>query len=242
LFNAVLLDFGDTIVSLKDKFKANIEELRAQNIVEYLRGRGLRVEKEYFREHFTKISEQMNRFCERYSIELTIDKVVAETLRKMDFIVEPDIIKGVERAAYEFLLDLCVLPDDALVAFDRLRGAGFKMAVVSNTRSDWFLREALKKLKILSYFDYISTSANLGVRKPRPEPFLKALSKVGFDSRETVMIGDQYRTDMLGALMLGMKTIQIIREIPNHDNLDFKPTSYARSLNEAADMAINLNC
>lgn len=239
---AALLDFGDTLVLLKEAYRDKVEDLRAKSLVEYLKRKGLTVEEKEFKECFIKVSERMNGFCERYSVELTIDIVVAETLREMGFAVEPKDVWDVELAAYGFLLEACTLPGGALTALERLAAAGFKMAVVSNTRSDWFVREALRKLDVLRFFDYVSTSANLGVRKPRPEPFLKALRKLGLTRREAVMIGDQTLTDVKGALNIGMKVIQIIGEAKSFNSwaATIKPTLYAQNLNEAVDKALTL--
>ena len=242
LRKAVLLDFGDTLVLMKESYVGKVEELRVKSLLEYLKRKGLAVEEREFRERFINVSERMNGFCERYSIELTIDVVVADTLREMGFAVELKDVWDVEQAAYGFLLEACALPGDALPALEKLMTAGFKMAVVSNTRSDWFVREALRKLNILDYFDYVSTSANLGVRKPRPEPFLKALKKLGVTCRETVMIGDQTTTDVKGALNLGMRVIQIVGvgQTVNSRLTGIKPTFYAQNLYEAADRATTL--
>ncbi|MEM2901827.1 MAG: HAD-IA family hydrolase [Candidatus Bathyarchaeia archaeon] len=239
---AALLDFGDTLVLLKEAYIGKVEELRAKSLVEYLKKKGLTVEEGEFRERFIKVSKRMNDFCERYSVELTIDIVVAEALREMGFKVEPKDVWDVEEAAYGFLLEACMVSGEALPALERLKTAGFKMAVISNTRSDWFVREALRKLNILDFFDYVSTSANLGVRKPRPEPFLKALKELSLTRREAVMIGDQTLTDVKGALNLGMKVIQIIGETQpfNPRVTTLKPTFYAQNLNEAANKALTL--
>jgi putative hydrolase of the HAD superfamily len=56
-------------------------------------------------------------------------------------------------------------------------------------------------------FHAVVTFDDTGVRKPRPEPFQKALEILNVAPAEALMIGDWAERDMVGASNLGMKTV-----------------------------------
>jgi hypothetical protein len=73
---------------------------------------------------------------------------------------------------------------------------------------NYFLDD-LRQLGLLDYFDTraIAISADVGVRKPHPDLYLRACRTLGLVSEETAMVGDSLRTDILGAQRLGMFTV-----------------------------------
>tara|TARA_R110000787_G_scaffold279936_1_gene390348 strand:- start:15824 stop:16516 length:693 start_codon:yes stop_codon:yes gene_type:complete len=67
-----------------------------------------------------------------------------------------------------------------------------------------------KKLKnsgIFHYFATITTSEEIGLKKPNPLVFLKAIEKASTSPNNSVMIGDSFEADILGAKNIGMETI-----------------------------------
>lgn len=65
----------------------------------------------------------------------------------------------------------------------------------------------LQKSKIDSFFKTITTSESAGVKKPDPKIFYHALKAAGATAAESVMIGDSYEADVLGAKALGIEAI-----------------------------------
>ena len=67
-----------------------------------------------------------------------------------------------------------------------------------------------KKLKnsgIDHYFSTVTTSEEVGLKKPNPKVFLTALNKANSLPAQSVMIGDSLEADILGANNIGMQTI-----------------------------------
>lgn len=62
-------------------------------------------------------------------------------------------------------------------------------------------------LKIQDYIDYIITSEEVGIEKPNPKMFQKALDKLKCKPEEAVMIGDNFEKDIKGATDFGIKAI-----------------------------------
>lgn len=71
----------------------------------------------------------------------------------------------------------------------RFKLEGMKMCVATET--DKILAEkALKRLGVLDYFDFIITSGEVSVGKYRPDIYIKAVKRLGFSIRETIVFED----------------------------------------------------
>ena len=90
---------------------------------------------------------------------------------------------------------------DVVPCLTRLKDAGIRMALVSNTNRDL--------IAVLEYFalrDYVTTavaSCEVGLSKPAPEIFGAALERLGVPAAEAAMVGDSYSDDVRGALACG---------------------------------------
>ena len=60
---------------------------------------------------------------------------------------------------------------------------------------------------ILHYFDKIITSESVGFKKPNPKIFNHALNLADANVSQSIMIGDNFEADILGAQQVGMQTI-----------------------------------
>lgn len=65
----------------------------------------------------------------------------------------------------------------------------------------------LKNSGIYSYFETVTTSEEVGVKKPNPLVFHAALRKAKTHSVQSIMIGDTFEADILGAEAVGMQTL-----------------------------------
>ncbi|MCS7258084.1 MAG: TIGR02253 family HAD-type hydrolase [candidate division WOR-3 bacterium] len=83
---------------------------------------------------------------------------------------------------------------------------GLKLAVVSDApRLQAWLR--LCGLNIHNYFDVVVTLEDTNKRKPDPEPFKKTLQLLNLQPNEVIMVGDWPERDIVGAKLLGMRTV-----------------------------------
>lgn len=83
---------------------------------------------------------------------------------------------------------------------DELKSAGFRLYMVSNTRSG-------RRIQALS--ERLGIPFTMRAWKPRAYGFQEALAAMGVEPTEAVMIGDQMFTDVLGANRLGMYTVMV---------------------------------
>jgi len=67
----------------------------------------------------------------------------------------------------------------------------------------------LEKLNLTKYIDYLITSEEAGTEKPNKEIFELALSRMGLNVDEVIMIGDSLEKDIAGANNVGIKPIHL---------------------------------
>ncbi len=60
---------------------------------------------------------------------------------------------------------------------------------------------------ISTYFNTVTTSEKVGVKKPHPKIFKHALASANASIETSIMIGDTYEADIIGAQNFGMKAI-----------------------------------
>jgi len=84
-----------------------------------------------------------------------------------------------------------------------------KMDIRLGVVSDAPAKEAWLRLTYLNLhhmFDAVVTFDDTKRRKPSPVPFRKALTLLGVEGREALMVGDWAERDVVGAKKVGMKT------------------------------------
>ena len=140
--------------------------------------------------------------------------------RECEFIRDVGIKEHVEQIAWEllqsghylFAANSATLYDDVVPTLQRLRDAGFKLAIVSNW--DTPLDPLTERLGIAEYFDAIVASHDGRVRSEKPDShiFNYALAAVGVSAEEAVHVGDTYGADIVGAENVGIRPILLDRD------------------------------
>jgi HAD superfamily hydrolase (TIGR01509 family) len=108
----------------------------------------------------------------------------------------------------------------------RLRAAGFRLGVVSN--SDGRAEQALEAAGLRALFDVVIDSAVVGIEKPDPRIFQAALEALGVAPEETLYIGDLYEVDVLGARAAGIEAVLLGN--PGTGTYDCRTTTSIESL------------
>ncbi|MBN1661540.1 MAG: HAD family hydrolase [Anaerolineae bacterium] len=91
----------------------------------------------------------------------------------------------------------------------RRLNATYKLAMATNARDSGteLVRAALRRVGLEAYFDFVLTARDLGAGKPDPRFFQALLEWLGSRADETVMVGDDYQTDVAGAKETGLRAI-----------------------------------
>ena len=98
---------------------------------------------------------------------------------------------------------------DSVPVLDQLRESGYQVGVITNLRRD--LDELCQRVGLSPYLDFTVGSEEVGIEKPHPPIFMAALEKVGASPEEVLHVGDQVRSDVMGAEGVGMKAVLIDR-------------------------------
>ena len=160
---------------------------------------------------FLKIYEPIN---VEYWKKYREDKVSKENLRRgrlIDSFIFFDLIyttEKIDEIADAYIQELPFdnhLFEGAVEILDYLI-LKYKLHIITNGFEE-VQHKKLKNSGIDCYFSTVTTSEEVGVKKPNPKVFLTALNKANSLPTQSVMIGDSLEADILGANNIGMQTI-----------------------------------
>ena len=97
--------------------------------------------------------------------------------------------------------------EDTLKAF---RNEGVKLGIICDVgiTPSTALRGYLEHFDVLRYFDHWSFSDDVGIYKPDARIFNHALDGLGVEAAEAAHVGDLRRTDVTGALGMGITAVR----------------------------------
>ncbi len=101
------------------------------------------------------------------------------------------------------------LYEDSLPVLRDLRQLGKVVGIVSNVDRD--LAPFCQQLGLDGKVDFVVTSWEVGVGKPHPDIFLRALEAARVPPEQALHVGDQYNTDVLGARGVGITGLLLDR-------------------------------
>lgn len=111
------------------------------------------------------------------------------------------------------------VPADVRLWLARVRKAGIKMCLLSNNFHG----------SVFTLAKELSMPIVAKALKPLPHGFLMARNKIGGTRKNTLMIGDQLSTDIVGAHLAGMKAYLVCPLVEE----DLKHTMFVRSIERA---------
>ena len=99
-----------------------------------------------------------------------------------------------------------------------LKSQGYHLGVISNgiTIKQW---EKLIRLGLHHFFDEIITSEEVGAEKPDERIFQQALNRMECEAENSIMIGNKFSEDIVGALNIGMDAILVNSELTDDEKL-----------------------
>ena len=145
-------------------------------------------------------------------IEQSAEVIFIQTLEEFGFFSLPtsDIHAAVQ-AFYAYTQSNWHLVAGVPALLASLREKEFPIGLISNASSVQDVLTLLKNHALTGYFDEVIVSAAVGFRKPRREIYDYALKKMNARADSSVMIGDTFIADILGAKQIGMKAVWATR-------------------------------
>jgi putative hydrolase of the HAD superfamily len=128
-----------------------------------------------------------------------------DTFLALNFAIDKDKIQNISTDYITYLTDNNYLYDNAIVILDYLYEK-YNLHIISNGFEEVQYKK-LTKSNIHHYFKTITNGEDIGVKKPNPQIFHFAVEKANTSIAKSIMIGDGYEADILGALSVGMDVI-----------------------------------
>ena len=130
---------------------------------------------------------------------------LSDTFKKLNYDINDNLINQLAIDYIEHLSDFNHLIPDTLIVLNSLK-SNYRMHIITNGFKEVQKRK-LEKSKLIQYFDSVTISEDVGVKKPHKLIFDHALTAANANVENSVMIGDNFNADILGALGVGMKAI-----------------------------------
>jgi putative hydrolase of the HAD superfamily len=199
---AVLLDALGTLLELEDPgppLAAELARAGADVTIEQARTAVL-AEMTYYKDHHDEASDRERLDDLRHRCAQVLSDNLPDNAQAL----------GVPRLVDALLAALRFRPyDDVDAALRELRARGARLVVVSNW--DVSLHDQLAATGLAELVDGAVSSAEVGVGKPHPDIYVRALELAGAGPDEALMVGDSPDTDVAGALALGIRAVLVDR-------------------------------
>ena len=112
---------------------------------------------------------------------------------------------------------------ETLLILRELKKTNLHVGIISDIDND-FQDFQFKVFGIGEIFDSITTSEEVQIYKPKTKIFQVALNKAGCQGKESIIVGDSYKKDIVGGKNMGMTTIWINKfsgDDTDNDKADF---------------------
>ncbi len=162
-------------------------------------------------EAFLKIYEPINfSYWKLYREEkITKEKLryrrLKDTFDALNYEISDELIDQISEDYIEYLPNNNFLIEGTLEILNYLKPS-YKLHIITNG-FERVQQVKLEKSNISSFFDVVVTSDSVGVKKPNAKVFEYALKEAGANKENSLMIGDSYEADVLGAQALDITPI-----------------------------------
>ncbi|MEQ3666114.1 YjjG family noncanonical pyrimidine nucleotidase [Olleya sp.] len=128
-----------------------------------------------------------------------------ETFDALQFSIEDDLINTISEDYINHLSSFNHVFDGTIELLDYLK-TKYNLHIITNGFKE-AQNNKLKASKLDHYFTTVTSAEVAGVKKPNPQIFNFALKLANANSANSIMIGDNYEADILGALDIGLDAI-----------------------------------
>ena len=215
--DAVTFDYWQTLVLDTPEGLQKAREIREDGIREVLAARGISLSLEAIHRAYDESGQRIMRIWAK-DVDISPGEQILIFLECLgpdrSLCLEEELLEDVEKAYATPLLQAPpVLCPGAKEILQRVKESGCRVGIISNTgrTPGYILKTVLEQLEILSFFDVLTFSDELRVRKPDCRIFLHHLDAMKVRPSRALHVGDDLRCDVSGAKGVGMKAIHLDR-------------------------------
>jgi putative hydrolase of the HAD superfamily len=128
-----------------------------------------------------------------------------KTFEKLNYSASIGLIDKISEQYITYLSTFPHLFEGAIELLEALKSR-FKLHIITNG-FDKVQQFKIENSGIESFFEFVFTAEKVGFKKPHPEIFIESFKTVNTTAEASIMIGDSFEADILGALNQGMQAI-----------------------------------
>ena len=205
----IIFDLGGTLMYFDGDWDEKAHQ-GAVNMAAFLRRQRVHIDEATLVDAFKAARRAGWTQATRGGREVTCAQSMWTALREVEappeaFALVPEAVRvyfGPEEAAWKPY-------PDAKATLKRLSQQGCRLGLLSNATDDALIQRLVNRLELRPWLSPVFASANLGCRKPLPEPFDLVLSRWNLPATSVLMVGDTLNSDILGAHNTGMPGVLI---------------------------------
>lgn len=208
LWQTLIMDSPEGLQKAKEARIQGMREILASTCIDL----GLPEMEQAYEESGRKLQEIWKK-----SIDVSIMEQVGIFLGCLDHCIPslaPEVLTElVEAYASPILGVMPALNEGAIETLEGLKAKDYQIGLISNTgrTPGYILRIVLKRFGLFDYFEVLTFSDEVRIRKPDSRIFHLTLEKMGAIPRCSIHIGDDLRADVGGAKGAGMHAIHLRR-------------------------------
>ena len=204
MLEAVLFDWGDTLIEfayapelVAAGHRAGLAAIGREGVPELT---------EHFREEYEPL------FWAPGTIEeIEYPQLVRRLLADFEIAVDDGELDRFLEAEHDAWQPARRLAAHTHPLLEALRGLGLKLGLVSNAFDPgWLLHRDLEHMGLAERLDFSVFSSEVGLRKPHPAIFERALEALEAVPERALFVGDRLFEDVRGAAEVGMTTVQAL--------------------------------
>ncbi|MBI3329752.1 MAG: HAD family hydrolase [Nitrospinae bacterium] len=183
-------------------------EQSVETLVDSLLASGLHLEKDPFVQAYRDVNRRLFAQSVQDGRETHNRFWVAGALQALGHAVDASDprIDGAVDAYFAPFIESCRLIPGTGEMLETLVGT-HRLGLVSNFTHPPALYRILERLNLRRFFQVILISGSLGIRKPHPMIFGELSDRMGLPPEEIMYVGDELRSDIVGAHSAGMRTV-----------------------------------
>ena len=199
MIQAIVFDFGQTLVDSADGFRTAEKEIQRKAFAAYSL-----ISWEDFLESYREIRARFHARSD-FSRKRLLEEVFRRHGREVDY----KLLERWETEYWERIKTMTRVFPETEAVLTALRGK-YRLALITNTQG----QKQNGKHRLTNYselerfFEVILVAGEGGIpAKPDQAPFRLCLEKLGIDPHEAVYVGDDWRIDICGSAAVGMHPV-----------------------------------